>query len=253
MFRMTEDGDDRWWRFWSRSAWRTWWARREPWREYRRVARTLGPDAAVSAPPRPISPAWVPVSILALVTVLTPGAEPAAPAAAEVTTTTTSLPVATVTTDSGSTTTITNPTTTVPSTSSTSSSSSTTTTTVPDDPVVVGPSGDPSAPPPPGAEMVTVTEITDGDTIRVRRGHDVEPLRLFGINSPEPGECFAAESAWALAALTPMGSQVAVTVDVNDRDDFGRVHQLPEPPALALRRPEPTVGLELPSHELGAH
>lgn len=226
MSSTNESGDGRWWRFWSRSAWEDWWAARGRWKDHRQAVRALGPDAAVAAPPRPISPAWVPASLLALAIFLTPGEDPATnpePVAVATTTTTTSSDVvAPETTDSASTT-VARPTTSSPSKTSTTSTTSTTIS----DPLLVpgfgGASGDPTAPPPPGAEMVTVDAITDGDTIRVRRGGEIERLRLIGINSPESGECFAIESARALAALTPVGSEVAVTVDVNDQDDFGRL------------------------------
>jgi micrococcal nuclease len=90
-------------------------------------------------------------------------------------------------------------------------------------PLVAGSSGDPAAAPPSGATQAMVVSITDGDTIRVRVGGAVEPLRLIGINSPEPGECFAAEAAAILEWLAPPGSTVWLTTDVSDRDRYDRL------------------------------
>jgi micrococcal nuclease len=91
-------------------------------------------------------------------------------------------------------------------------------------PPALGPSGDPFAPLPPNAEVVAVVSITDADTLNVAyRDGITEPLRLIGINSPESRECWSDEATLALAALAPVGSQVGVTVDVSDRDQFDRL------------------------------
>lgn len=129
-------------------------------------------------------------------------------------------------------------TTTVASTSTTSSSSTTstspTTTTIPLPPIpqanlvfaplASGPSGDPSAPLESGAEAVTIVSITDGDTVDVRLADgSTDTVRLIGINSPESNECFAAEAGVVLSILAPVGSEVGLTVDVTDRDQFDRL------------------------------
>jgi micrococcal nuclease len=87
-----------------------------------------------------------------------------------------------------------------------------------------GPSGDPGAAPPAGGEMATVTSITDGDTLDVSlAGGGPDTVRLIGTNSPEPGECFADESSRTLSTLIPVGTEVAMTVDVSDRDQYDRL------------------------------
>jgi len=98
--------------------------------------------------------------------------------------------------------------------------SETTTTPSPD----ASPSGDPDQPPPVEAELATVLFIIDGDTLTVAMsdGRSVT-VRLIGINTPETGECFADEATDQLAALTPPGSQIAMTVDFSDRDQFDRL------------------------------
>ena len=70
---------------------------------------------------------------------------------------------------------------------------------------------------------VTLLSVTDGDTIRVQLpdGTD-EPLRLIGINSPERGECYSAESTAALTALLGSGPLTLVS-DTSDRDQFDRL------------------------------
>ena len=86
-----------------------------------------------------------------------------------------------------------------------------------------GSSGDPGAPLMVGAELASVVAITDGDTVEVDHGGSRERLRLIGVNSPENGECWADEAGRVLAALLPVGSQVGMTVDESDRDQFGRL------------------------------
>jgi micrococcal nuclease len=112
--------------------------------------------------------------------------------------------------------------------------STTTTTTVPlpdvpdadvlfSDPVA-GSSGDPEASLPTGSESMTVTGITDGDTIAVRLPSGArDVVRLIGINTPESGECFSDEAALILSSLIPVGSTIGATTDVSDRDQFDRL------------------------------
>jgi micrococcal nuclease len=68
-----------------------------------------------------------------------------------------------------------------------------------------------------------VISITDGDTFRVQLGDSgVEPVRLVGIDAPEPGQPTAAESSALLEELIG-GKEVRLVVDKNDRDSFGRL------------------------------
>lgn len=99
---------------------------------------------------------------------------------------------------------------------------------VPDVPAVFappadGPSGDPAGPMVDGAEMAVVVSISDGDTVEVEWAGGWERLRLIGVNSPENGECWADEAGQVLEALIPVGSEVGMTVDQSDRDQFDRL------------------------------
>ena len=91
------------------------------------------------------------------------------------------------------------------------------------DPPADGRSGDPAGPMVDGAEMAVVVAITDGDTIEVDWRGGRERLRLIGINSAERGECWADEAGRVLEALIPVGSDVGMTVDRSDRDEFERL------------------------------
>ena len=87
-----------------------------------------------------------------------------------------------------------------------------------------GPSGDPFVAIPGGAEVVTVISITDGDTLDVRFDDgSIVAVRAIGTNSPESDECFSDEATDVLAALAPVGSQVGMTRDVSDFDEFDRL------------------------------
>jgi micrococcal nuclease len=174
--------------------------------------------SALVAPPRPISPAWLPLAGLVLIMLTTNAATLRGTQVEAIDTTTTSSSTTTVLT----TTTTTRPTTTTP----------VTTTSLPELPgadVLFGPplaseSGDPRAPLSPEAGVVTILSITDGDTLEVGLfggGRDI--IRLIGINSPERGECWVDEAALVLAKLAPVGSEVGLTNDVSDRDDFNRL------------------------------
>lgn len=72
------------------------------------------------------------------------------------------------------------------------------------------------------SQGITVVAVTDGDTIDVRIGGDIEPVRLIGINSPERGECFYDEAAARLAELL-LNAEVRLESDVSNRDQFGRL------------------------------
>jgi micrococcal nuclease len=65
-----------------------------------------------------------------------------------------------------------------------------------------------------------VTRISDGDSFRCRDGRRV---RLTGIDSPESGQQpFAARSQRALTRWIPLGSTVALELDVAPIDRYGR-------------------------------
>jgi micrococcal nuclease len=183
---------------------------------------------------------WVGASLVLLVVSTSfagPGDDEEAPVAGE-------LPVATTSTSSTSppaeptTTSIVTSTTSEvepdPPASTTSTMVTTTSTTtispepLPDVPPVFGPpadgpSGDPAGSMVAGAEMALVVAITDGDTVEVDWGGSRERLRLIGVNSPESGECWADEAGRVLEALMPVGSEVGMTVDRSDRDQFDRL------------------------------
>ena len=190
----------------------------------RELDRTRAERAALAAPPRPISPAWVPASLLLmfLFGVGAAGGESDSPevlAAVDTTTTLASTPTTTV----PATTTTTRPTTT---------SSSITTTSlllVANGDILFaapapGPSGDPDSSLPGDADVVSVVSITDGDTVKVEFAQGtVEPVRLIGVNSPDANECWVNEAGRALASIVPPGSEIGITADVSDRDDFDRL------------------------------
>lgn len=67
-----------------------------------------------------------------------------------------------------------------------------------------------------------VIDVVDGDTIRVARPGVEDTVRLVGINAPERGECWAAESAAALTAILDDGV-IRLERDVSDRDRYGRL------------------------------
>lgn len=71
-------------------------------------------------------------------------------------------------------------------------------------------------------QVITVIEVVDGDTLTVAMGGINESLRLIGINSPEGGECFAADATARLTELVA-GRTVTLISDVSDRDQYGRL------------------------------
>jgi micrococcal nuclease len=75
---------------------------------------------------------------------------------------------------------------------------------------------------PPAENAWTVSDIVDGDTIRVTTAESEETVRLVGINAAEDGECWADEAARALAGILGAG-MVRLDRDVSDRDRFGRL------------------------------
>ena len=67
---------------------------------------------------------------------------------------------------------------------------------------------------------VTVTSITDGDTLRAGE----ERVRLIGIDAPEVdgGECGAAAATSALEELVPVGTRVLLVSDEEATDRYDR-------------------------------
>ncbi|MCJ7437860.1 MAG: thermonuclease family protein [Acidimicrobiia bacterium] len=72
----------------------------------------------------------------------------------------------------------------------------------------------------------TVTDVVDGDTIRVDGGALV---RLIGIDTPEVSgpyrdeECFGREASRRTTALIPRGTKVKLVFDVEHRDRYDRL------------------------------
>ncbi len=76
---------------------------------------------------------------------------------------------------------------------------------------------------PPGTDRVTLDSVTDGDTVRVAfMNGAVEKVRLIGINTPETGECLAAEATEALTTLLT-GQEFTMATDVSNRDRYDRL------------------------------
>jgi micrococcal nuclease len=80
----------------------------------------------------------------------------------------------------------------------------------------------------PGGKLVSITRVTDGDTIRVMfQGHD-ERVRLIGVDTPEvpwyggQGECFGVE-AGLYARQRLSGRSVRLVFDVDHRDRYRRL------------------------------
>jgi micrococcal nuclease len=87
-----------------------------------------------------------------------------------------------------------------------------------------GISGDPGQSMDPSAEIVTLTSIRDGDTVEVMIAAGTrETVRLIGVNTPESGECWSEEAALVLETLIPIGSEIGMTSDTSDRDQFDRL------------------------------
>jgi micrococcal nuclease len=71
--------------------------------------------------------------------------------------------------------------------------------------------------------VAIVLSITDGDTIRVDRGHGSEPVRYIGINAPERKDPGGANATAQNAALVEVGTEVVLETDVSDVDRFDRL------------------------------
>ncbi|MEZ5373880.1 MAG: lamin tail domain-containing protein [Microthrixaceae bacterium] len=75
---------------------------------------------------------------------------------------------------------------------------------------------------PESAEVATVIEVTDGDTLRVRVDGAEERVRLIGIDTPERGECLADRARQRVVQLVASG-EVGLEPDTTDRDQYGRL------------------------------
>jgi micrococcal nuclease len=89
------------------------------------------------------------------------------------------------------------------------------------------PAVDGGIPAPADAQKMTVVDITDGDTLRLRDGSGaVENVRLVGIDTPEVYpvyECFGDEAEAELLRLAPIGGTLLVDPDEDPFDDYDRL------------------------------
>ena len=72
---------------------------------------------------------------------------------------------------------------------------------------------------PTGGDDTSAVRVIDGDTIEVTGGTRV---RLIGVDTPETGDCFAAEATRYAKELLPAGTRVRLVYDVQRLDSFGR-------------------------------
>lgn len=90
-------------------------------------------------------------------------------------------------------------------------------------------SGDGSSAGPGAPGVVLVAEVVDGDTIEVRQRGRTEKVRLLGIDTPEtkdprkPVQCFGKEASARTAELLPVGTEVRLVRDVEERDRYDRL------------------------------
>ena len=78
-----------------------------------------------------------------------------------------------------------------------------------------------------------IARVIDGDTVDVDFVVDgrtvTDRVRLIGIDTPEtkkpdtPVECFGPEASARTEQLLPEGTEVRVVLDVEERDDYGRI------------------------------
>lgn len=77
--------------------------------------------------------------------------------------------------------------------------------------------------------LAIVTEILDGDTIRVDLGPNTETVRLLGVDTPEkhggprPAECHGDQATAFTESLVPVGTTVRLARDAESRDQYGRL------------------------------
>ena len=74
----------------------------------------------------------------------------------------------------------------------------------------------------PPLETATVTDVIDGDTIRIDTG---QLVRYIGIDAPEmsPNAERFGKEAWSLNAALVSGKEVTLERDVSDTDQHGRL------------------------------
>jgi micrococcal nuclease len=80
--------------------------------------------------------------------------------------------------------------------------------------------------PPDGAQMATVDEVVDGDTIDVTLAEtgSTARIRLVVVNTPEvPDECMGSEASEFVQDLLLPGEQVWLTTDARDVDPYDRL------------------------------
>jgi micrococcal nuclease len=89
------------------------------------------------------------------------------------------------------------------------------------------PAVDSDIPAPADAQQMTVVDVTDGDTLRLRDGSGaIENVRLVGIDTPEVYpvyECFGDEAEAELLRLAPIDSTLQVAADLDAFDDYDRL------------------------------
>lgn len=74
-----------------------------------------------------------------------------------------------------------------------------------------------------GPQEVTVTQVSEGDTIEVAIGGAPETVRLVGIDAPETGSCESAAAAIRLQELIGGHDVTLVPAPGGDRDQYGRL------------------------------
>lgn len=71
-------------------------------------------------------------------------------------------------------------------------------------------------------DLVCVVRVVDGDTIDVQVGPTLRRVRYIGIDTPETGDCYAAQATAANVALVE-GRLVRLVKDVSETDRYGRL------------------------------
>ena len=87
----------------------------------------------------------------------------------------------------------------------------------------------------------TVTDVIDGDTIRLEDGTVV---RLLGINAPETGQCYGEEASNRLTAMV-LGAEIYLDKDMEAVDRSGRLLRY-----VFLRDDDPEAGDRMVNYEL---
>lgn len=83
----------------------------------------------------------------------------------------------------------------------------------------------------PESDVIIVSRVVDGDTIKVLIDGEEETIRIIGINTPEtvdprkPVECFGKEASDAMKEKLSVGEGVTLVSDQtqDDRDKYGRL------------------------------